>query len=94
MKVNCLSCGHKVDLDDVYNDYKGQVKCFACRSLLEIKTHQGQLKAINVVNGASAPAVENVQGFKGLEVNPASGSEGLWHGGNGEPRTLNLHKKG
>jgi len=68
MKVNCLSCGHKVDLDEVYDDYKGLVKCFACRALLEIKTHQGQLKAINVFNSASASAVEEVQRFKGSEV--------------------------
>ncbi|MGA7143997.1 MAG: hypothetical protein WBY47_05785 [Desulfobacterales bacterium] len=82
MKVNCLSCGHKVDLDEVYDDYNGQVKCFACRALLEIKTHLGQLKTINIVNSVSALAVEDVQGFKGSEVqgsevNLASGPEGL-----------------
>ena len=60
MKINCLSCGHKVDLDDVYDDYKGPVKCFACRSLLEIETHQGQLKSINVVDATSIPVAGEV----------------------------------
>lgn len=31
MKINCLSCGFKVDLDeDAYADYEGQVKCYTC----------------------------------------------------------------
>ena len=68
MKVNCLSCGHKVDLDEVYDDYNGQVKCFACGALLEIQTHLGQLKSINIVNSASAIAAVEVQRFKGSEV--------------------------
>ncbi|MBI5789440.1 MAG: hypothetical protein HZA78_11380 [Candidatus Schekmanbacteria bacterium] len=49
MKINCLSCGHNVDLDDLYEDYKGQVKCFACSALLEICTEQGHLKSVNFV---------------------------------------------
>ena len=48
MKVNCLSCGHKVDLDRVYDDYAGQVKCFACGALLEIRTEGGQLKSVSL----------------------------------------------
>jgi hypothetical protein len=68
MKVNCLSCGHKVDLDEVYDDYNGQVKCFACRALLEIQTHLGQLKSINIVSSASALVAVEVQRFKGSEV--------------------------
>lgn len=34
MKINCLSCGHKVELDDAYDDFEGLVKCFACTALL------------------------------------------------------------
>lgn len=49
MKLNCLSCGHKVDLDHAYDDYEGQVKCFVCSALLEIKTEEGNLKSINFV---------------------------------------------
>ena len=44
MKVNCLCCGHTVDLRDAYDDYEGLVKCFACGGLLSIRTREGQIK--------------------------------------------------
>jgi hypothetical protein len=53
MKINCIACGHKIDLDDVYGDYEGQVKCFACKALLEIKTEEGNIKSIRL--GKIAP---------------------------------------
>jgi DNA-directed RNA polymerase subunit N (RpoN/RPB10) len=57
MKINCLSCGHKVELDDAYDDYAGQVKCFACGAILEIKTAEGKLKsAVEVAWGLARPA--------------------------------------
>jgi hypothetical protein len=40
-----------VDLDDVYDDYEGEVKCFACGAILHIKTEQGHLKSVNLVTG-------------------------------------------
>ncbi len=46
MKINCVSCGHKLDLDDAYDDYAGQVKCFACGALLEIQLEAGKPKSI------------------------------------------------
>jgi DNA-directed RNA polymerase subunit N (RpoN/RPB10) len=49
MRINCLSCGHKVDLDDAYDDFEGQVKCFPCGAVLEIKTDQAKLKKIRIV---------------------------------------------
>ena len=52
MKINCVSCGHKVDLDDAYDDYEGQVKCFVCGTLLEIRTDQGNIKSVGVVKTA------------------------------------------
>ena len=50
MRINCLSCGHKVDLDDAYDDFEGQIKCFPCGAVLEIKTDQAKLKKIKVVS--------------------------------------------
>jgi len=61
MKINCLSCGHKVDLDDVYDDYEGAVKCFACGAILNIKTEQGHLKSVNVVTVMPRRSLERVQ---------------------------------
>ena len=46
MKIICVSCGHKVDLGDSYDDYAGQVKCVACSALLEIKTEAGSLRSV------------------------------------------------
>lgn len=55
MKINCLSCGHNINLDDSYSDYEGQVKCFACSALLEIKLDQGSVKKVQIV-ASSIPA--------------------------------------
>ncbi len=55
MKVNCLSCGHNVDLDDVYEDYEGPVKCFACGATLEIKCEQGHLRRVQFARRTAYP---------------------------------------
>jgi hypothetical protein len=60
MRINCLACGHKVDLDDAYDDYEGPVKCFACRAILEIRTEQGSIKAVKQVNSVQRPSAEEV----------------------------------
>jgi DNA-directed RNA polymerase subunit N (RpoN/RPB10) len=46
MKINCLSCGHTIDLDEAYSDYEGQVKCYACGALLEIKLEESLVKSV------------------------------------------------
>jgi hypothetical protein len=47
MKINCLSCGHNVDLDESYEDhYEGAIKCYGCDATLEIKTEQGNLRGV------------------------------------------------
>lgn len=55
MKINCLNCGHKIELDDVYDDYEGLVKCMTCRTLLSIKTEDGRLKGVNFGVAPTAP---------------------------------------
>ena len=60
MKINCLSCGHKVVLDDAYDDYEGQVKCFACGAMLEIKTEEGNVKTVQFVKIIPRPSTEEV----------------------------------
>ena len=49
MKVNCLSCGHTLDLHEAYDDYEGQVRCFISASLLAIRTQDGHVKAAELV---------------------------------------------
>ena len=48
MKLNCLSCGHSVDLHRDYDDYEGQVKCFVCGALLTIRTEDGLVKSVTL----------------------------------------------
>jgi hypothetical protein len=47
MKINCLSCGFRVALDDTYDDFEGSIKCI-CGALLEIRTDEGELKFIKL----------------------------------------------
>ena len=57
MKINCLACGHKFELDEAYDDYEGQVKCFICGALLEIKLEEGNLKSLKFLK-MTRPSVE------------------------------------
>ena len=60
MKINCLSCGHNVVLDDAYDNYEGQVKCFACSAILEIKTEEANVKTVEFVKMVPRPSTEEV----------------------------------
>jgi hypothetical protein len=52
MKINCLSCGHKVDLGDAYGDYAGPVKCMVCGVILQIKTEEESVKTVSISMGS------------------------------------------
>lgn len=58
MKINCLSCGHTVELDEAYDDYEGPVKCFACGAILDIRTDQGKVKSVSVAHTMHRQAVQ------------------------------------
>ena len=49
MKINCLGCGHTIDLDDNYSDYDGQVKCYTCSALLELKLVDSLVKSVKFI---------------------------------------------
>jgi hypothetical protein len=63
MKINCLSCGFKVDLDDMYDDFEGPIKCL-CGALLEVRIEEGMLKAIKMEEPRSrtAPKSKRMEG--------------------------------
>jgi hypothetical protein len=46
MKINCLSCGHSMELSDAYEDYSGEVRCWGCRTSLQVTIENGKLKAM------------------------------------------------
>ena len=58
MEINCLGCGFKVDLTGTYDDYVGQIKCFACGVTMEIATQAGEVRAVNAVTEAPPPTAE------------------------------------
>jgi hypothetical protein len=53
MKLNCISCGHCLDLHNDYDDYEGQVKCFVCTALLTIRTENGHVKRVTLTTHAA-----------------------------------------
>lgn len=53
MKINCLSCGFSVSLDDAYDDYSGDIKCMVCNSILEVTIEEERIKSVKLV--ASSP---------------------------------------
>lgn len=58
MKINCISCGHNVDIDDdAYETYTGQIKCFACGAILTVSIEEGHVKAVNFVEAAPHPII-------------------------------------
>jgi len=65
MKINCLSCGLKMDLADAYDNYEGQVKCFACGATLEIKTEEGKVRAVKSVKIVPSHPVKSRRGSSG-----------------------------
>lgn len=59
MRVNCLSCGHKVDLDEAYDDYSGPVKCLACGAILDIEAQEGKLRIVRIHGATLADPYES-----------------------------------
>ena len=49
MRVNCLTCGFAVALDQAYNNYEGQVRCFVCGSILHIRSEEGMLRSVEFI---------------------------------------------
>lgn len=46
MKVNCITCGHSLNMDDAYDDFDGLVRCYVCSGLFELKTADGKVKSV------------------------------------------------
>jgi len=58
MKINCISCGHKIDLGDAYDDFEGQIKCYIFSNILEIRTHEGNVKSVRPTKAVGMPRGE------------------------------------
>jgi DNA-directed RNA polymerase subunit N (RpoN/RPB10) len=53
IKLNCLSCGHPLELDEAYEDYQGEVRCWGCRAVLEVTLQEGKLRSMKLGTGAA-----------------------------------------
>jgi hypothetical protein len=60
MKMNCLGCGYKVDLASAYDDYVGQIKCFACGAIMEIAAQEGSIRAVRPLAEARLLSAEEL----------------------------------
>lgn len=58
MKINCVSCGHNMALDDAYDNFQGMVKCYVCGGLLEVKTEEGKVKSVSLAGVQRQPATK------------------------------------
>ncbi len=47
MQVNCLGCGHMINLGHDYDNYKGPVRCNVCRTMTTIETESGKVKSVS-----------------------------------------------
>lgn len=58
MKLNCVSCGHSVNLDDAYGEYNGEIKCLVCGSMLQVVIEHDHVKSVKLMaayhSGAAA----------------------------------------
>jgi len=55
IRVNCLACGHPMELSDSYEDYEGEVRCWGCRAMIEITLQEGMLRKMRLVSGEPVP---------------------------------------
>ncbi len=60
MKINCIICGHNFDLNDAYDDYEGEVKCWVCGGILNIRMQQGKLKSLKYARTHRSVSEETV----------------------------------
>lgn len=56
MRLNCLSCGYTLDLDNAYGDYDGQIKCVICGAVINIKTEEDKFKSASIVKTGQPPS--------------------------------------
>lgn len=63
MKVNCLGCGHMVDIFDSYDDYSGVIRCNICGALMDIASKEGALQSVRLIDPVECPG--EVQAIEG-----------------------------
>jgi uncharacterized Zn finger protein len=53
MEIACIVCGQDVNLDHrVFQNYEGPIKCFSCGTMMEVKTTQGTVDHVVLLQGS------------------------------------------
>jgi hypothetical protein len=47
-----------VELEDAYEDYAGQIKCYVCNAIMEIKCQDGKIKSVKLARSVGRPALQ------------------------------------
>jgi hypothetical protein len=58
--VNCLCCGHTLDLSDTYDEYEGQLTCWVCHGKLLVRFELGKLLAMTKAEATVVTSVIEV----------------------------------
>jgi DNA-directed RNA polymerase subunit N (RpoN/RPB10) len=53
IRIRCVGCGHLIQLDEAYQSYEGQLRCWTCGRLMEVTIREGRLNAMS--DGREAP---------------------------------------
>ncbi|AOJ71130.1 MULTISPECIES: hypothetical protein [Burkholderia] len=49
MHINCISCGHQIEVDDdSYARYHGALRCWVCHSLLMVDIVEGCVESVRL----------------------------------------------
>ena len=59
MQIICISCGHKVDLRDAYDDYTGLIRDSTCGALLDVTTQGGSVRSVLLVADSAIPSSDS-----------------------------------
>lgn len=70
MKINCLHCGHRFELDDAYSDYEGAVRCPVCGGMSRLRIQDGLVKAAEPMADMVAPRPIQPISVAGVNAQP------------------------
>jgi len=57
IKLNCIACGHLMELGDAYEDYQGDVRCWGCQALVNVTLHDGKLQTMSLSGKSEASSL-------------------------------------
>jgi hypothetical protein len=58
--VNCLCCGHTLNLSDTYDEYEGELTCWVCHGKLLVHFELGKLLAMTTAEAGGVTSVIEV----------------------------------